>query len=229
MTKFIYLVLSRFLALINVDGYIYALGGKDKLGSLLTKVERYDPFLNEWKYVAALRKPVSDPAACSLNGKIYVFEHDFIQVYDPYKDEWSEIVSSPKMPRIGCAACSLNGQIYLIGGSSGIRSNCVESYDPACDEWRSCPSMLEPRYKPAAAVLNNRIYVCSRMGNAEISIEAFDLEKKEWFLVSSIVSNSYSISCTHIMSPNPLVDSSIYENIACSYHRRKMNQHEVAF
>lgn len=53
-----------------MDGFIYAIGGRDKWGSQLTSVERYDPYLNEWKTCASLKRAFLDACSATLAGKM---------------------------------------------------------------------------------------------------------------------------------------------------------------
>lgn len=190
-----------------MDSYIYAIGGRDKHGSQLTSVERYDTHLNEWKSCAPLKKTVLDPASCALNGKIYIIEQTGIQIYDPRQDEWREHDIQMPTPRSGCAACAFHGKIFVIGGWNGSNTNCVECYDPTADAWHVCPSMIEPRYKPIVATLNNSIYVCTGKGCKSFrnSIEAFDAEKNVWKFATTLKSGSYWLTSTNLMLLNPLI------------------------
>jgi len=70
------LVQRTNFAAVNCDGFIYAIAGKDvdEFDILpLNSVERYDPAENKWCFVKELNVNRYEPAACVLNGKIYVF------------------------------------------------------------------------------------------------------------------------------------------------------------
>lgn len=46
------------------------MGGRDKWGSQLTSVERYDPYLNEWKSCAPMKRAFMDATSATLKGKM---------------------------------------------------------------------------------------------------------------------------------------------------------------
>jgi N-acetylneuraminic acid mutarotase len=60
-----------FLAVTDVSGMIYAIGGGETLGSLLSTVEKYDPLTDTWSKVPNMQFARGTLAASSLNGKIY--------------------------------------------------------------------------------------------------------------------------------------------------------------
>ncbi len=54
-----------------LDGYIYAVGGWEGTGRL-DSIERYDPQLNTWSYVAPMKMAVTSPAVVACDGHLYV-------------------------------------------------------------------------------------------------------------------------------------------------------------
>ena len=54
-----------------LDGYIYAVGGWEGTGRL-DSIERYDPPLNTWTYVAPMKMAVTSPAVVASDGYLYV-------------------------------------------------------------------------------------------------------------------------------------------------------------
>lgn len=190
-----------------MDGYVYALGGKNQYGALLSSMERYDPSLNVWENKASLNVELCNPAICSLNGLLYILSDKVNQVYNPGLNSWEEF-KKPQHERQGARACALNGRIFLLGGKfSDEITNKVEFYDPVEEKWEFCSPMLESRQNMGVAVLNNLIYVCGGQNSSgEISntIEAYDITKNEWNFVSVMKKERYWLTCACLRLENPL-------------------------
>ena len=71
---------------------------------------------------------------------------DFVDAYDPDKDEWTQKASLPAA-RAGVVTCVVNGKIYAIGGWIGEAPalGTVEEYNPATDTWTQKSDMPTPR------------------------------------------------------------------------------------
>ena len=54
--------------------------------------------------------------------------------------------------RNGCAAVCIDGNVYVAGGNSDAATTLasMECYDPSASEWRTLPSMSNPRWYCAA-------------------------------------------------------------------------------
>ena len=70
---------------------------------------------------------------------------DFVDAYDPDKDEWTQKASLPEA-RAGVVTCVVGGKIYAIGGWSGQSPalGTVEEYNPATDTWTQKADMPTP-------------------------------------------------------------------------------------
>jgi N-acetylneuraminic acid mutarotase len=111
-------------------------------------------------------------ASAVFQGKIYLFggggegfqSLNRVEIYDPVSDRWSDGREMPTV-RSGVVAVSLNDRIYVMGG--GFKQpdgsfrflTTVEIYRPAEDSWENGPDLLMRHDAPAAAVLNEEIYV----------------------------------------------------------------------
>lgn len=60
-----------------LDGYIYAVGGWEGTARL-DSIERYDPYLNSWSYVAPMKMAVTSPAVVAHDGKLYVTGDNYV-------------------------------------------------------------------------------------------------------------------------------------------------------
>jgi N-acetylneuraminic acid mutarotase len=54
--------------------------------------------------------------------------------------------------RRGCTAVCIDGNVYVVGGGSDAATvfASMECYDPIANEWRTLPSMSNPRWYCAA-------------------------------------------------------------------------------
>jgi YVTN family beta-propeller protein len=166
---------------VGADGRskIYALGGRNAEGSVLSTVEAYDPDTDTWTTVASMSTPRTRLAAATgLDGRIYaiggrnLFFDDLgtVEAYDPLTDTWTTVApvqfqcqegAAPR--RTGHAAVTgPDGRIYAIGGFCGSFPNpsmangtpSVEAYDPFTNAWTfvaPIPSFGVGRYLLAAA------------------------------------------------------------------------------
>jgi DNA-binding CsgD family transcriptional regulator len=63
---------SRFALISPGDNNLYAIGGEGAQGQILANVVAYNLIVNEWRPVAPLPQPLSNMAATTWNGEIYV-------------------------------------------------------------------------------------------------------------------------------------------------------------
>lgn len=92
---------------VTAKGHIYVIGGGTTLGdfggSALSSVEKYDPELDSWSFVASMKEARSYPGCVYWHDKIYAvggidtngFQTTSCEVYSPIKDEWNAISPLP--------------------------------------------------------------------------------------------------------------------------------------
>jgi N-acetylneuraminic acid mutarotase len=117
-------------AAVVLNGKIYTIGGMGNPSPgypALHTAEAYDPTTDTWETKADLKTERKYHAACTWNGRIYVFGGitgtigsggvllSSVEVYDPVTDTWTEGTNMPT-PWFGCNGIELNGKIYIIGG-----------------------------------------------------------------------------------------------------------------
>ncbi len=190
-------------AAVAIDGLIYVVGGNNCYSNCwLSTLEAYDMTTGAW--VTGLPN-LPGPgrgflSASSVNGKLYAmggvnsyivptFSDNF--VYDPVMQSWSSASSLPR-PRAHHCAAVLNGKVYLIGGSYRFEHygptffpDEVDVYDPESDTWSSAAPLPTPRYLPACAVSNGKIYVIggglSHASSPALSmVDVYDPETDSW-------------------------------------------------
>ncbi len=131
------------LAMVALDGKLFAIGGRYENYNYLSSAERFDPKTNRWEPVSPMSKRRQDHAAAVLNGYIYVCGGDTDTVpdnisfndcerYDPKKDQW-ETVKAMNEKRAGFNLVTMNGHLYAIEGVSSRSS--IERYDPGKNKW----------------------------------------------------------------------------------------------
>lgn len=181
------------LAVVVVDGVIYAIGGiacrppegescvaSSPVG-LVATVEAYDPATNSWTTKASMPTPRAYLGAAAIGGVIYaaggqgdasLFIGD-VEAYNPSLDTWTVRAPLPTR-RLGLGAEVVNGQLYAIGGYGAgyFEGRTVEAYDAASDTWTALPPMPVGRWFLATTVLNGVIYVIGGSGGAEV-VETF--------------------------------------------------------
>ena len=157
------------VAVAEVLGKIYVIGGFDDSGNPTASVEVYDPATDRWRQVAALPQPRHHAAAIGLEGKLYVvggFEvgfsdpRDDLFVYDPESNTWDEKSPMPTA-RGALAATAVGGRIYAIAGVLGAgaaNSDAVEVYEPLSDSWTGAAPIPTPRDHLAVGVVDGKIY-----------------------------------------------------------------------
>ncbi len=155
-----------------LDGYIYAIGGLSSNSggtapAIITSVEKYDPTLNSWTYVANIPVYRIYVAASELGGRVYAIggyhyegffnevNYNTIEQYTP--DSWTTMGATMSTGRSRFSAAMVNGRIYAIGGYNGGALSSVEEFDGS--SWTYVMSMPTVLSNHAAAVVNGKIFV----------------------------------------------------------------------
>lgn len=170
-------VARRALAVVDLDGSVYALGGHDDRETLRV-AERFDLAAGRWRQVAPMRVARWYLAAVAHGGALYAVggaDEDLnpmgvVERYDPAQDRWQP---APPLPtaRGALAVAAVGSRIYALGGGDLLGPlSTVEVYDPARDEWRQVASMPTARCGISAAVADGCIYVMGGNGSGFISV-----------------------------------------------------------
>ncbi len=174
--------------------------GNDALLAVLASNERFflEPlFGRSDTYAVGAAMPIggASRAACSVDGKLYVFGAGWetvaalntTQEYDPASDSWRRRANMPTA-RAWATASAYRGECYVIGGSAGGESEAVvEVYDPRADSWRERAPLPDGRFSASSVTVGNRIYVVGGSGGrlgtyAEVSSALFmyDPDRDRW-------------------------------------------------
>jgi len=208
------------LAVTELNGYIYALGGYPSTRQTVDTVQIYDTSNNSWRYGPPLPVASNHNVAASVNGIVYVIggqptargSGPFLQdvyAYDPTSDSWEVRTPMPTW-RSGSAGTVLDGKIYVAGGRPP-HGHDFAVYDPQSDRWTELPDMPTQRNHFIVVAIDSKIYaVGGRFGggySSEVTdiVEIYDPETNEWRLGTlmptkrsghnGIVANG----CLHIM------------------------------
>ena len=183
------------MAVAELDGKIYVLGGYPSTRISVRTVQVYDPATDSWELTTPLPRPANHPMAASVNGKLYFIGGqvsasgggpflDEVHEYDPITQTWTERASMPTS-RGGGAAAVIDGKIYVAGGRPS-HGHDFAVYDPAADGWTTLPELPIDRNHIAAAAIDGRMYVVggrfgagfrSAMTNA---LEVYDPQTNTW-------------------------------------------------
>jgi N-acetylneuraminic acid mutarotase len=153
------------VAVAELNGLVYVIGGYRQDASVADNVDVYDPYTDSWSIAAPLPLPIHHAAAMNAGGKLYVVggcRYPFVPLatvfeYEPVSDSWIQRASMPSQ-RCSLAVAELDGKIYAMGGSPPLREHDFAVYDPLFDQWTVLPDMPSGRNHLAAGVSGGRIY-----------------------------------------------------------------------
>lgn len=181
------------VAVAEVLGKIYVIGGFDGDRRTSSIVEVYDPVLDQWAQIAPLPRGLNHPMAAGANGKLYVMggylgpglsnATNALWEYDPATQRWTEGAAMPTVRAAG-AAVTIGEKIYVVGGArAGLSVGDFAVYDPQTNRWATLPTMPTARDHIAAGAYGTKLYVAGGRppfaGGLNI-LEAFDLETQRW-------------------------------------------------
>jgi N-acetylneuraminic acid mutarotase len=178
------------MAVAELNGKIYAIGGFRANGSSATTVEVYDPASDSWQTVAPLPVGLNHPLAASVGNRLYVIGGhpesgpeavDTTYAYDPDANTWTERARMPSA-RGALAVAVIDGKISAVGGSP--RERDFAEYDPAADVWTPLPAMPTPRNHLAAGAVNGKFYAVGGrsgdIGGITGILEEYDPATNTW-------------------------------------------------
>ena len=174
-----------------VNGKIYVFGGYS--GSVLSRVDEYDPATGIWREMADMPTPRRLMAGAAINGKIYAIggwnftglssscgaTFSFAtEEYDPQTDNWTTKADFPMPPPpnscVGNAyigASGANGKIYVFIFNTQIQgTSATYEFDPISNVWDTTKSPVPFSYtRYSAANWNDKIYVLGTQNSSYIT------------------------------------------------------------
>jgi hypothetical protein len=123
---------------------IFAVGGKDGMGTRLSRVECFDPSMGEWSGVADMTTVRCAHGVGVVDGKLYTAggydaTNTFlssVECFDPSTGQWSA-VAAMSTARYYLGVAVVDGKLYVVGGVDGTdtRLSSVECFDPSTGQW----------------------------------------------------------------------------------------------
>ncbi len=183
------------MAVAELEGKIYVLGGYPSNRVSVRTVQVYDPLEDRWELTTPLPRPVNHPMAASVGGKLYFIGGqttadgggpflNTVYEYDPETAAWTSRAPIPTA-RSGGVAAVIDEKIYVAGGRPP-RGNDFAVYDPIQDSWTTLPDMPTDRNHIAGDAINGKMYVVGgRFGAGFTSamtnvLEIYDPETNAW-------------------------------------------------
>ena len=183
------------MAVGELAGKIYVLGGYPATRQTRSTVQLYDPVEDRWELTTPMPIPLNHNMAASVGGKLYMIGgqltdagagnfSDRVFEYDPNTRQWTERARMPTA-RGGAVAVVVDGKIYVAGGRPP-RGADFAVYEPATDTWRTLPNMPTQRNHLAGAAVNGKVYIIGGRfeGGAQspqsAAVEVYDPATNSW-------------------------------------------------
>ncbi|KAK3600706.1 hypothetical protein CHS0354_011388 [Potamilus streckersoni] len=190
----------------SLFGMVYAIGGVDDLGKVVSSVECYSILNRKWFYVNPMFTARKAASAGVLKGKLLVAGGigesnvipsivpvlNCVELFDPRTNSWTKL-NNLRFPRCYTNIVNVQGRIYICGGAT--RSfNCknsvlnsvssIDMYEAKTDHWSLVTNMVVPRHSAGAAVIGDRIYILGGMSSPNNlllqSVECYDTVRGVW-------------------------------------------------
>jgi N-acetylneuraminic acid mutarotase len=154
------------LGVAAVDGIIYAVGGIDAAGNILTTLEVYDPATDTWTTKAPMPTARADFGIAVVNGVLYAvgaYNSATVEAYDPLTDTWTTKAPMPTALR-SVAAAGMDGVLYAVDNSD-LDVKALRTYDPASDTWTEKAPMTRTTMRSfGVAAIDGRLYAVGDEG-----------------------------------------------------------------
>jgi len=178
------------IAVVELGGRVYVLGGLDQQGRGVSRVEVYDPLTDSWSSRAPLPQPLHHLNAAAVGSLLYVvggLGDDFVAagdtyVYEPGTDTWTEKQGMPAGTERGASGVAVIGsRIYVAGGLRSRSVDEVSAYDTATDTWESLAPIPEPLDHLVGASVSGLFYALGGRRDAPTNrVDAFDPSTRQW-------------------------------------------------
>ena len=184
------------IAVAELNGSIYVVGGYPSTRVVATSVMVYDVGRDTWRLTTPLPVPLHHTMAAAANGRLYVIGGESGQTaetsafvntvyeYDPGTATWRTRAAMPTA-RSGAATAVIGDRIYVAGGRPP-RGSDFAVYDARADAWTRLPDLPTQRNHLAAGALGERILVAGGRfaggvgGEMTAIVEAFDPRTSVW-------------------------------------------------
>uniref|UniRef100_A0A158QJC7 BACK domain-containing protein n=1 Tax=Rodentolepis nana TaxID=102285 RepID=A0A158QJC7_RODNA len=179
----------------KLNGSVYTLGGKKRLGESISRVERINPQNGEVTVLQPMIEERSGHSAVARDHAILVFGGynnrrgailDSCEEFQPAFNTWVELSPMPT-PRYGTGAAHIPGVGDIVVGGCGKIRTLTQSVDKAeifltpssplghAGSWCEIAPMLHSRAYPKAEFFNGNVYVAGDFEGSTFSVEMLSL------------------------------------------------------
>jgi len=184
----------RFHGMVNLNGWLYVIGGEDGMGNELTGMDIQERGNGDsWtkvnlvtpEYRTRFGAAVLSNFIYAVGGRQTGITTDNVGYWEVTYVDWMG-ASNMMAKREGVGVAARNGRIYAVGGFDdfGAAMSSGESLDSPTGFWSSISNMKQVRAYHAVATWNGRIYaiggISSPMGSPSSSVEAFNPDNGNW-------------------------------------------------
>ncbi len=186
------------MAVAEVGGKMYVIGGYPPGRIPSDVVQVYDPAANSWTLGPATPLPLHHSIAMAVGGRLFLIGGEFhgagtghppVYLSDVYELDVASGVWLQRAPmptaRSGGGAGVIDGKIYVAGGRPP-RGNDFAVYDPAADQWTVLPNLPTARNHLAVDAIGGKLYVAGGRFDAGVGgemtavLEVFDPATGAW-------------------------------------------------
>jgi N-acetylneuraminic acid mutarotase len=179
----------RGLAAWGVNGLLYAIGGSNSAGTVLTTVQAYNPSTNSWSSRASLPAArQTGNGAVAINGIIYLAGgHDAagaltrtLYAYNTSTNTWSTKATMPVYSSCGGSAVYA-AKLYVFSGctrsSTGaqVPAAFLHRYDPSSNTWTTLRAAPASHFQPVVGVISGKLYVVGGNNASNIATGRVDM------------------------------------------------------
>jgi len=153
------------MAVVELDGKIYVVGGYPASRVTQSTVQAYDTATHTWAFVASLPFAVHHPVVVGVQGLVYSLggqtdagDTARTLAYDPAADTWTDVAPMPTARGAGVSAV-IDDRVYVIAGRPPA-GNAFEVYDISEDSWTvlaDVPQEFPERNHLAAMAINGKV------------------------------------------------------------------------
>ncbi|PVD20390.1 hypothetical protein C0Q70_18544 [Pomacea canaliculata] len=152
---------------VEVGGFLYAVGGRDQHCRILNTGEKYNPNTNTWTAIAPMEHGRVGFGLVAIDDSIYALggSNDMtdpltsMEVYNVFTNKWRPLPDMV-LKRVWSAFAAADKKIYVIaGGIVGKFYEAVECFDTRTESWLSVSPLRERRCDARAVAVENDIYV----------------------------------------------------------------------
>jgi len=154
------------MAVAELEGKIYVMGGYPSSRITQRTVQVYDVAQNRWQYTTPLPIPLNHQMAAAVNGRLYVIGGqtdagsaytNTVFEYNPVTTNWTAKAPMPTSRSAGAAA--VIGNLIYVAGARASPGRDFAVYDVSNNQWTTLPNLPTGRNHLAAGAMDGKVYV----------------------------------------------------------------------